>query len=356
MHFVSNSRQKFSGSLAQKSHPTTVDRFGFLYVAASLMEYVPVVSLRTAIFLIVAAWFAADVLRRGVFFVNKSYFYLDVSIFVFISLAIFSVYWATFSGVEFEDWMRGVVPFLFLGVYFTIDKSEPQLVERIIRWLYIATWVWIVRIVFELALISVAGSSFGGERLTSGINDSVIPFGIITVPFLIPMLNGFKKVAPIALLLVLLLITILTGYRSQTLIILAQIFLLLFIWGANFRKLGTLFGALLLFWVMALSFLDVEADIERIENRFEMTDATFEASRLAEWQFALDNFAENPLLGGGIGLQVPAEITFYGSDINSLNTFMVIPDSSGYVHNVTAYLMMTLGAVGVSLWLVHSDR
>ena len=350
MYFPSKSQHKYSFRLSSKSQLTTVDRFGFLYVAASLMEYVPAVSFRTAIFLLVAIWFTADVLKRGVLFASKSFFYLDVLLLLFLSLAVFSVYWAIFNGVEFEDWMRGLVPFLFLGVYFTIDKSEPQLVERIIRWLYIATWVWVIRIAFELMLISVAGSTFGAERLTSVINDSVIPFGIITVPFLIPMLNGFKKVAPIALLLILLLITILTGYRSQTLIILTQIFLLLFIWGANFRKLATLFGVLLLFIVLAFSFLDVKADIDRIENRFEMTDATFEASRLAEWGFALDNFVKNPLFGGGIGLQVPAEITFYGADINSLNTFMVIPDSSGYVHNVTAYLMMTLGAIGVGIY------
>jgi hypothetical protein len=94
-------------------------------------------------------------------------------------------------------------------------------------------------------------------------------------------------------------------------------------------------GIAILVWQSALH----EALLQRFSDTGEG-----DISRWLELEYAFGQFLESPLLGKGLGHQIPAEVTFAG-DWQTITSAGV--DTVGYMHNVIGYLLMNLGMPGL---------
>jgi hypothetical protein len=83
-------------------------------------------------------------------------------------------------------------------------------------------------------------------------------------------------------------------------------------------------------------------------SRFDSLGAERDTSRGLEWDYVFAMFSESPIVGKGLGWQVPADIAFYrvtgldGSEAASV----------GFVHSLSGYLAMDLGIIGLMLYLI----
>ena len=89
--------------------------------------------------------------------------------------------------------------------------------------------------------------------------------------------------------------------------------------------------------------------LEGLRSRFQGLSNEQESSRVLEWRYAISQLESSPLIGKGMGWQVPSEITFKGIEVPEGFT---VPESVGYVHNFIAYFLMTLGILGLFFYAV----
>jgi len=145
-------------------------------------------------------------------------------------------------------------------------------------------------------------------------------------------------------------IIIASGYRSQALI--SVLILTVYLAGLPSRyKLALIVGALVFSGgvILTLAKLDL---LEAYTARFSETSASSESSRLMEIGYAFDQFAQSPVIGRGLGFPIPVEITF-GDDRDFIKQWVdvasvgYIQASVGYIHDLPAYLLMDLGALGL---------
>jgi hypothetical protein len=84
-------------------------------------------------------------------------------------------------------------------------------------------------------------------------------------------------------------------------------------------------------------------------SRFnELKDET-ESGRVLELRYAISKFIESPLVGKGIGFQVPTEHITFGIDEKLTEDF---PPTVGYVHNFPGYFLMDTGIVGFLFYVL----
>jgi len=329
---------------------TSVDLFGLLLCGSAILEQVPQASWRTALFVAMAVGVFLLALLRGRVFVQRSF--SDLALLAFVLLVLVSGTWAMMGGVTGAQWWRGAVPFCFLLFLFTIDRNEPAAGLRIARYICLASAVWLVRVVGELLYLIATGQYVYSARLTGQIVDSVIPFGLVALPLI---LGGVFKVRFGLHFLLgagLFVVALLAGYRSQSAIVLLQCAVIAIRALARPGQMARL--AFFVAGALVVALLFGEQASRAVIERFQSTSADFETSRLAEWKYSLGEFAAKPLLGRGIGWQVPAEVTFDGAIEKLLEDGVELPDSAGYVHNVTAYLLMDLGLVGLLAYYAFS--
>lgn len=322
---------------------TSIDRFGVLLCTSALLEQVPQRSWRTALFVLVAGYVVAATLLHRRIFVQRSI--PDVGVLAFVLLAVTSGTWALMNGVTGGQWLRGVVPFCFLLFLFTIDRNEPQAGSRLVRYVCLASAVWLIRVATELLYLMATGRYVYSARLTGQIVDSVIPFGLVALPFILGGVFKLRLGLHFLLGIGLFLIALLAGYRSQSAIVLLQCGVIALLTLARPGQMAKLGGVVAV--AAVLGFLFGEQATRAIVERFQSTNTEFESSRLAEWSYAVGVFTAHPLHGRGIGWQVPAEVTFEGAMETLLADGVELPSSAGYVHNVTGYLMMDLGLAGL---------
>lgn len=331
---------------SQMRRITTIDRFGILLCTSALLEQVPQASWRTGLFVSVASWALFSVLLRGRVFVQRTL--ADAALIGFVIMVGGSLVWGLMGGVTVNQWVRGAVPFCFLLFLFTIDRNEPDAASRMVRYVCLASALWLFRVLAELLFLIGADRYVYAARLTGQIVDSVIPFGLVALPFILGGVYKTRYGTHFLLGIGLFLITLLAGYRSQSAIVLVQCGVI----AARALTRPTQMARLvaLVVGMVALVLFFGEQAGRAIVERFQSTNAEFESSRLSEWKYALSQFATKPVLGWGIGWQVPAEVTFEGAMETLLADGVELPSSAGYVHNVTGYLIMDLGLAGLLLY------
>lgn len=330
------------------------DRLFLLLLAVTgLLEYVPLLSPRTGIFAVFFVLFlVTSRIPRLIHPSSKpsgGWFPL-----IFLALASLSIVWgAMFWGVEPSTWFRGVFPFLFLLVYYLVGSNDSLFAEKLAFSILLGAWLWFALVVFDLLINPSFVADGSVARLTALVNNSSVPYPILCTP-LVPIAARYKPVLPAAVLAILLFfVTLGNGYRSQTVILIFQYAALILIWKPRIQLKRV---RQIILFILALSAISLGAFyfnnlgiIDSAIQRFAST-STAQDSRAAEWNFVLSHFFSSPVLGHGIGYQIPYTVTFDGANIVELMRTMSIPDSSGYLHNSTGYTLLTLGLSGTLVY------
>jgi O-antigen ligase len=318
-----------------------------LLCASALLEQIPQASLRTAIFVAALVCYFGMALWDQRAFARRSA--LDVLLIGFLTAVILSGLWAvTASNVAVADAVRGAIPFLFLGLFFLVDRRDPCLIPKLSIYLARAATIWIFSILIEGFYLLLVGEFVAAARLTSQISQSVIPFGLAVLPFLVIGNVDWSWLRRLALVVAVFLVALFAGYRSQSILMVFQFAVFFAVSARDVPRLLTLLAAVM---AMGVSAVVVFPDlVNALIDRLSATNADFESSRLAEWSYALSQFEQSPVIGMGIGWQVPFEVTFDGSLEQLLSSGMELASTAGYVHSVSAYFLMDMGLVGFILY------
>jgi hypothetical protein len=312
---------------------------GLVLVASSAMSYVPEANVGTGIFLAI---------------LSMTFLYLFAAVrptiadartagaLAFVIWATTSVVTLISSGNPASDWLRGVVPFLFFGLALFIPRLTLPDKVFLSRALFVAALAWLLRILITAGILALQGSDVLSVRLTFRVVDAVLPFPLIAVPYLLFADNLFKPYVRWVILTVIMYVYVWIGYRAGLLLITLP-FALYFVErlrNMNLVAIGLVILGFFLFYRYGIfgSFA--------LTDRFAQLSSDADGARSMELAYAYDRFVESPIIGKGIGWQVPGSVTFYGLDSNDGSDVA----SVGYVHSSLGYMAMTLGIIGVALY------
>lgn len=316
-----------------------VKPFSFILLASALMPYVPGPDWGTGVFvitLLLALVYILATKRIGVPDARTA----GAVLFVFLGCV--SAINIVYAGKPITDWLRGIAPFLFFLLATCLPKLTQQDKIFLSRRLFVASLLWLARIVVLAVISSLRGSNVFHERLTFDVIDAVIPFPLVLAPYLLFVEKAAKPIWRWSILLVLLYVYVWIGYRAGLLLMLA---LLVFYFAQSMRQ-GTRIRSIILASALVALYSYGTVDSFDLEARYSNLDQDASGARNQEWAYAFSQFYESPIFGKGIGWQVPGDVTFYG--LETLEGADV--SSVGYVHSSLAYMAMTLGLVGVFLY------
>jgi hypothetical protein len=316
-----------------------VKAFGYLLIASSFMSYVPGANVGTGIFVavLVCVLLYQILLVRPTLADGRT-----VAMVIFVLYALGSVFNLMANGWGVEEWSRGVLPFTF----FALAIFLPALTLRDHRWLANALFVtglcWLARILLTAVVLSFQGSNVLSERLTFDVVDAVMPYPLMMAPYLlfgnVPLRSWFKW----GLLLILLYVYIWIGYRAGLLLMLVPI-LIYFL--EQFRRFNVISITVVLAGLFLLYHYNAFSEFD-LMDRYQQLGDDVGGSRSMEWDYALNSFEESPIIGKGVGWQVPGSVTFFGLDQNEGAEVAHV----GYVHSSLGYMAMTLGVIGIALY------
>ena len=272
------------------------------------------------------------------------------------ALIVVSFFTRQLSDTSLYHWVRGVVPFLNLIMFFIIlsDLRDMFDVNRII-WMFRIIAALIIVLVTAAVIPGIGGILSTGNYIELRASLAQGSFGPLTI--MLPVFLSALWLSPIHrskidLLLVILLVFV------NTLTLLRSAVIIFFIIGALFvRKYSikdidrTLLKVMLLLFLMALlsfaSYMlseNVSSFVNLIYTGFTDRFARLETIgdvRTLENRVVLQHFMESPLLGHGLGYQFSYDRgNFMG------RSYLW---SGGYTHNIFTYFLLVFGIPGIIL-------
>lgn len=314
--------------------------------AVALMEFVPQLSGWTALFGLCVGGLAASWILRPQKPEGTPIFHLALVTFLMYATA--SAIWALVGGVKPGDWIQGIFPFLFLGLWLILGKSEHGEAERLTRAVLVASVLWLLKIIVLAGWAAVQGEPVWNTRLTLIVADAVLPFPLVVIPLLFFGPVPTSRSLSLGLSLLFLGIVLWTGYRSQILIV-GALFIFKSLADLKKLKVGNTLVILMAIIVFSTVLTSEYSFLEGLRSRFQGLSNEQESSRVLEWRYAISQLESSLLIGKGMGWQVPSEITFKGIEVPE---GFIVPESVGYVHNFIAYFLMTLGILGLVFYAV----
>lgn len=317
----------------------SVKSFGGLLMASGCMPYIPSFNVGTFVFaLAMAAFIIYQLAKFPIRFSNGR----DIAAALFVMYGFLSYLTLSYNGYGFPEWSRAMVPFIF----FLCLPMLPPLTQPERLWLskalFLAGMIWLARILGEAAILAFQGSNVLTVRLTYNVINSVIPFPMIIIPYLLFVKNQMRPWLRWGLLAIMVYVYVWIGYRAGLVIISFPIVL----YFARRLKSFNILPILLLFLGGYLLIYSGLLEQLKLTERFaDLADQSI-SSRDLEWQYAIDQFRASPIIGKGLGWQVPTSITFYGLEFSELTAVSQV----GYVHSVLAYMAMNLGVLGIALY------
>lgn len=316
-----------------------VKSFGYLLMASALMTYVPSLNVGTLIF--VAAmllFFLYQISTVRIRIATRR----DLAAVLFVGYGCLSYATLSYNGYGFEEWSRAMVPFLF----FLLLPMIPTLFQTERVWLskalFLASMIWLIRILAEAAVLVSQGSNVLSVRLTYNVVDSVIPFPMIIVPYLLFVKTPMSSWLKWGLLAFVLYIYVWIGYRAGLVIIIFPFLLFFALRMTAFNIVPLLIMLFGCYMLIGSGIFDQFSLTERFTN---LSDESA-GPRGLEWAYALEQFVSSPVIGRGMGWQVPTSITFYGLEFSDITSASQV----GYVHSALAYMAMNLGLIGVAIY------
>lgn len=233
---------------------------------------------------------------------------------------------------------KGVAPFLYLLVFFVV-RALPFSFREYKR---ILNYLLVVGVAF--AIVTFAIYAVTQARVTWAYAPLQFPFVVLgcNIAFVRALIAESKRaVLGWAVLTIVLAFAALLTFTKALIIVLVLSLTLDAVLAARVaaRRSGLrilTFGfAVATFALVVAAFASTEARttfIDLVSAR--LNDITSTESRYSEWESALTQFLESPVIGKGVGYQLEREV---GAD--TLTT--------GYVHNQLAYASMTMGVTGI---------
>ena len=323
--------------------------FERFFILLPLLSYVPDLAPTSVIFyLYFIVDFSFFFLNQRIHFKSKVY---SILLFLFLSILTISLIWGIFYDVGISNWARGILPFIFLITWFFVQPNID--ITRFYKMFLLSSYIWVIKILIDLLsfLLSDSIASILLLRLTFISSISVIPYNLVVIPILLFNNKIVSSKLRFFLLTLFSLLTIWEGYRIQLLII---VIIYLFYFLPKFIYfLFKPYTYLLLFALISLSYFitqnnDFQIFSSNISRFNELKDET-ESGRVLELRYAISKFIESPLVGKGIGFQVPTEHITFGIDEKLTEDF---PPTVGYVHNFPGYFLMDTGIVGFLFYVL----
>ncbi len=267
---------------------------------------------------------------------------------VFMNLVFLSSVTADQFGTPFNLWVRGAIPFFFLLMFFPALQIAIREPDWMVHALHLSSIAWLIAIITAAAAAVPAVLSGDVQRITHATeawSAFQLPYAMVglalTLFYQPRWLNAVRW--PLAYLFSC--IPLMSVSRGQIAAVAA--IWLLYIARVPRRTRLRVAAPVFLVGVSMAALIGQSALHEALLERFINTGAS-ENSRWLELEYAFARFLESPVLGKGLGHQIPAEVTFAGD-------WKVISDAGidtvGYMHNVIGYILMNLGLSGLIAYL-----
>ena len=268
----------------------------------------------------------------------------------FLALVAMSAPIALIFGTNLLDWFRGAVPFFFLVVFFPAYELARRSPHWVLQALSVAAILWLASTLVGSASAIPAVVRGDVQRIIHVAENWIayqLPYAMVGLAMvLFSPTNWLGKARwPLAAMFTLMPVLAVSRGQIAAVSLLWAVYLLRQRGKRRIRALGAplLVAAIVgpVIWATELR--------TAIGERFEYTvSEPNESSRLDEIRYALGQFVQSPVFGKGLGQQMPAIIKFSG-DWEQVAIAGV--DTVGYVHNVAAYLLMNLGALGLAAYV-----
>jgi O-Antigen ligase len=314
--------------------------------AAAFMEFVPQLSGWTALFGLCVGGLTISWCLRPQMPEGPPIFHLALG--TFLLYATSSAIWALLGDVTPVNWARGIFPFLFLGLWLVLGKCQRGESERLTRAILFASVLWLLKIIVVSGWAAIQGESVWNTRLTLVVADAVLPFPLVVIPLLFFGPIPTSRRLSLGLTLMFLGVVLWAGYRSQIMIV-AVLFMFKILVDLKKLKVVNLLLTMIAIYFFITMLPGDYSFLEAMRFRFHGLLNEHESSRVLEWHYVISQLESAPLIGKGIGWQVPSEITFAGIEVPE---GFVVPESVGYVHNFIGYFLMTLGILGLTLYSI----
>lgn len=266
----------------------------------------------------------------------------------FVALVLLSSMTAMLFETPFDLWLRGAIPFFFLLTFFPALQVAGRDPHWVLDVLFLSAVAWLVSTMTAAALAVPAVLSGEVQRITHATEAWAafqLPYAMVGLALALFHPSRWLHAVRWPLAFLFSCVPLFAVSRGQIVAVVA-------IWLVYFTRLPAgakrraalpvlllVTGIAILVWQSALH--------EALLQRFSDT-GDGDNSRWLELEYAIGQFLESPLLGKGLGHQIPAEVTFAG-DWQMITSAGV--DTVGYMHNVIGYLLMNLGMPGLIAYL-----
>jgi len=267
----------------------------------------------------------------------------------FLALVAMSAPIALIFGTNLLDWFRGAVPFFFLVVFFPAYELARRSPHWVLQALSVAAILWLASTLVATAHAIPAVVRGDVQRITHAVEAwwaYQLPYAMVGLAMvLFSPTNWLGKARwPLAVMFTLMPVLAVSRGQIAAVSLLWAVYLLR---QRGKRRIRALSAALLAAAIVGPVIWATELRTAMGERFATTGSRQSDSSRLAEIRYALDQFVQSPVFGKGLGHQIPAAITF-GGDWELVAAAGV--DTVGYMHNVAAYLLMDLGALGLAAY------
>lgn len=257
-----------------------------------------------------------------------------ICIILFFCLCLLHVGFVFAGTVTTAEYVRGLVPFLFLGFYFITVRLTSS---RNFRALYYG--IVACAAVFALENVILLPKVLSGEiwRSTYINGNHNIPLPVVGFHFCVALAIGKQSKVPTKLVLLflaglMLLSSFLTGTRSLIIASLLPVLVFPLVDAPSFKK-WIRYGAATA--LLGLTFLFVPIEPLLRGARIGYTQSGSIDTRIQENTIALQLIRKSPVIGNGLGFRFDTTGLYYAAN------------RVGYVHNSVLYLIMDFGVFGL---------
>lgn len=250
---------------------------------------------------------------------------------------------------SFESWARGFIPFFFISWLLLVPDTRNR--DEILRVVAIMIWTTVLWGIYILATIIFEHGLSGlleSGRLTYLNQSLLIPYALIGACLSIFFPSGILGRFRWYLFTFFVFLIIMCGYRSQV----ALVFLILCYYMISTRNIKALLSMLVVIAIISIVFQG-SIFIENIIQRSSSMEDEIGGYRYSENLFAINRFFESPIIGSGLGSEIPISTVV---DLSYSELSAGGRGTVAYIHNWALYLLMDLGILGLVTYIAIFQR
>jgi len=246
------------------------------------------------------------------------------------------------ADISIDKWFRSFVPILFFSTLLFAPFYLRLLGVRKLYLVLLGSCFFYCFLLFLFNFDKFFEFARLGGRLTFYLQDSVVPYPYVGV-ILAVLLPGISVMLRAILVSIFLFFVFAVGYKIQ-IIFLFVFFSFLVCTSSGFVRKAITFLALFLVLLSVFFFAG-----DYVVQRLSSIGGGGDQVRMLEIKYAWSIFESSPLLGGGLGLDVPLSLT---RPTYAEQSELWVSDSVSYIHNFPLYLLMVGGVVFFAFFLL----